>query len=45
MTLQEFYAARFGSDPYSLLEAARDELSELATMAALTGQHALITFS
>lgn len=35
MTLQEFYAARFGSDPYSLLEAARDELSELATMAGI----------
>lgn len=35
MTLQEFYAERFGSDPYSLLEAARDELSELARMAGI----------
>ncbi|MDV1811062.1 plasmid replication protein, CyRepA1 family [Enterobacter hormaechei] len=35
MTLQEFYAERFSSDPYSLLEAARDELSELAQMAGI----------
>ncbi|AXZ45999.1 origin of replication binding family protein (plasmid) [Citrobacter freundii] len=35
MTLQEFYADRFGSDPFSLLEAARDELTELAKMAGI----------
>ncbi|MEN3936672.1 hypothetical protein, partial [Enterobacter hormaechei] len=35
MTLQEFYAERFGSDPFSLLDAARDELTELAKMAGI----------
>lgn len=35
MTLQEFYADRFGSDPFSLIEAARDELTELAKMAGI----------
>ncbi|XJG71035.1 hypothetical protein AB2H94_26050 (plasmid) [Escherichia coli] len=35
MTLNDFYADRFGSDPFSLIEAARDELTELAQMAGI----------
>jgi putative DNA primase/helicase len=35
MNLQQFYAAHFNSDPFTLLDAAHAELAELAAMAGI----------
>ncbi|HHA2249958.1 TPA: plasmid replication protein, CyRepA1 family [Enterobacter ludwigii] len=35
MTLKEFYASRFNSDPYALMDADRDELKNLAALAGI----------
>jgi putative DNA primase/helicase len=35
MTLKDFYADRFNSDPYAILDAARDELADLAQSAGI----------
>lgn len=35
MNLTAFYSSRFNSDPYALLDAARDELNDLAALAGI----------
>ncbi len=35
MNLTAFYASRFNSDPWTLLDAARDDLTDIATMAGI----------